>query len=554
MKEVCAMQRSIPDQLLTETARQLYPAAALALCSGSAARSAVTEAIVSALRKGGSDWQKKALSGVLRICAARADETAPDADFPAEPPLGCLARLPVQSRLDLALLAADIPRAEAAEARMCTEEELEKCYDKALWQMTFLQEGAAPDLSAMQRDAASLPQAEAQVAAIVQNVQAALREAEDGGDAPAPKVREIVRSSSAKQTPDQPKNAVSVPLWGILAAAAVMLCLVGAVIGMALSRRQPPPPTGGDEISTAAPEVIRQIDEKHAPAMAEAQDKVLEAAGKARSDVIFLNTKLVTSGARAAYEITFADSTGIQYEYVLNAETKAVTPVKSEPTDTVPDADGWLSTAQLRALALDFAGLESAVFTKEKLGIEDDAYYYKFEFTDADGRSYTVHVNVLTGALIKYSVKEADTVDTSRMISAEAAREQALARAGGLRSDQVIMTKEKREGTVYLIAFTLDDGTQYSIELNALTGMANTVDVNPVSADTSQMLGMLTARDIALQKAGLTEKGTRFTKAKLDRSNAVYVYELEFETDDNEYEISMNAVTGEILKYRVWML
>jgi uncharacterized membrane protein YkoI len=103
---------------------------------------------------------------------------------------------------------------------------------------------------------------------------------------------------------------------------------------------------------------------------------------------------------------------------------------------------------------------------------------------------------------------------------------------------------------------TLDDGTQYTVELNARTGMANAVDVRPVSADTSQLIGTLKAKDAALEKAGLSAEnsGVRFSKAKIDRSNAAYVYEFEFQTADYEYEATINAMTGEVLKYRVWMI
>jgi uncharacterized membrane protein YkoI len=542
--------QNIPRLALDRTVRQLFPLALLILGNSAEAKAAVIDAVVAAVRKNETDWQNSARSRLLRICESRAEDTVRDLALPEGSPLEALGRLPASGCADLALLLTGT-REEAADARGISADELEKRCDKALWQLTFVQDGSAPDLSALQEAAARLPISEDMITA-AEGIEKGLAET---AEAPkTAKVHEIVRSSAPSPS-QQPKHTVSVPLWAIAAAGVLILGLAVGLIAAAVSRKPiPADSNAGFELSTVQPEAVREISEHRAPAIAEAQDQVLAFAQKQRSDVIFLSTKLVTGERGSGYEITFVDSDGVQSEYALNSASGAVTLIKSEQTETVPDADGWLSCAQLRAIALDFAGLETAVFTKEKLDTEGDVYYYKYEFTDSDGRSYTVHANVVTGALMKYSVKEADLVDSSKLISADAALEQALMRAGGLRSDQGIITKQKREGTVYLIAFTLDEGTQYSIELNALTGMANTVDVHPVTADTSQMLGMLAARDTALQRSGLDAGKTRFTKAKLDRSNAVYVYELEYETDDNEYEISMNAVTGEILKYRVWML
>ena len=98
-----------------------------------------------------------------------------------------------------------------------------------------------------------------------------------------------------------------------------------------------------------------------------------------------------------------------------------------------------------------------------------------------------------------------------------------------------------------------DGKTGVLIELNAETGNVNTVDVHPVSADITQAVGLLAARDTALRMAELTDRDpVEFTKAKIDRSSGSYVYELEFETPDYEYEVSIRTETGEVLKYRVW--
>ena len=58
------------------------------------------------------------------------------------------------------------------------------------------------------------------------------------------------------------------------------------------------------------------------------------------------------------------------------------------------------------------------------------------------------------------------------------------------------------------------------------------------------------AKEIALNHAGYNADEVKFTKAKLDRDDGRYEYEIEFRTDDYiEYEYSINAENGRILEF-----
>ena len=182
--------------------------------------------------------------------------------------------------------------------------------------------------------------------------------------------------------------------------------------------------------------------------------------------------------------------------------------------------------------------------------IREDLLRYMQEY-GWEPRITTKLLNLRHGT--KYTAEELTAEEPENIISPAQAKTRAVSRVGDLDLSQVIFTKVKLDGGAYLIAFTLDDGTQYLIELNAATGSVNTVDVHPVSADITQAVGLLKARDTALHMAELTERdAVDFTKAKIDRSNGAYVYELEFETPDYEYEVSIRTATGEVLKYRVF--
>ena len=62
----------------------------------------------------------------------------------------------------------------------------------------------------------------------------------------------------------------------------------------------------------------------------------------------------------------------------------------------------------------------------------------------------------------------------------------------------------------------------------------------------SNYIGVDKAKSVALSDAGLPASSVTFTKAKLDREDGVRVYEIEFFTQDKEYEYEINAVDGTI--------
>ena len=62
----------------------------------------------------------------------------------------------------------------------------------------------------------------------------------------------------------------------------------------------------------------------------------------------------------------------------------------------------------------------------------------------------------------------------------------------------------------------------------------------------SNYIGVDKAKSVALSDAGLPASSVTFTKAKLDREDGVRVYEIEFFTQDKEYEYEINATDGTI--------
>ncbi len=533
-------------QELISRAEKLYPAAALYLGSKERGKETLREAAAAAMRKAPAQPAEELLPQLFRICRTRAAEQpeADASDFPEA--LRPILSLPPAGRRSIACLLTDISAEDAAAALGISAGEQQQKTEKAMRQLSFLQGG---DQNAMRFALRELQWTPEDEAALTESIRSSVSQQ----DAPAGtgNVREIVRTQSAApaENPSQGRR-VTVPLWVLIAG---LLCIVTlltyqAVTGLQRSRR---PAAAPPETEVIRPENVTSLQtlREEFLTLGEAQEKAGELLTEQQISV-FTSTKLRMNDIPPCYEVTCVCTDGQTYLCKIHAETGARLAVNAYPAEEIPDTADWIPAEDARSQAAAVSGLEEGLFLKEKLGHDSEGAYYKYELLGGDGRIYTVQINSRTGMLIKYTVEDPSVADSGNVIPPEEAQKQALARVADLPLSDAVFTKIKQTGNVYLIGFTLDDGTQYTIELDARTGMTNTVDVNRVSADTTDAIGILRARELALERAALTLHQVRFTKAKIDRSNAAYVYELEFETAEYEYEVTLNMKTGEILKYR----
>ena len=91
------------------------------------------------------------------------------------------------------------------------------------------------------------------------------------------------------------------------------------------------------------------------------------------------------------------------------------------------------------------------------------------------------------------------------------------------------------------------DGTSPATP-NSGSGSGKTDETGSSSASnpSSKYIGVDKAKSIALKDAGLSASSVTFTKAKLDKDDGVAVYEIEFYSDNSEYEYEINATSGQI--------
>lgn len=65
----------------------------------------------------------------------------------------------------------------------------------------------------------------------------------------------------------------------------------------------------------------------------------------------------------------------------------------------------------------------------------------------------------------------------------------------------------------------------------------------------STAVTMEKAKEIALEKAGLTEQDGSWSKEKVDTDNGRTVYELEFVSNEIEHDFEIDAKSGDVLEY-----
>lgn len=526
--------------------KQLFPVALLYLGDRDEAVSAITEALTAAAKSGGEN----ALSALLRICSTRAGEQTDAALFPEDALLQSVMRLPAGSRRDLALHFSGIPDEEAAKVRGITGEQYAQKLDKALRQLNFLQNGGTADPEALSASIGQIALTSAETAGIRRRWTVAAEKQQTAQQAAAekPPVREIVRRDS------EPQQKPKLPIWGVLLSA---LCIVLTIAVAALlidrsrlSRGRTLQPHTEAE-SSAEDYTVQDLSHLNYIGMDAARTAVLHDLGVDAAEVTFTNTRLDTAKNPVCYKLTCIDGNSAQYDYSVDAVSGEILKRTNSEAMRLPDTTDWIALDEARSRALRYTKLTAALTIREQLGEDGGRGYYKFEFQDEDGKIYAVQLSATSGILLKYSIERPQKNDTSGFVPIETAKQQAVSRVGDLTPEQVIFTKEKLDGAVYLFAFTLDDGTQYALELDAKTGMTNTLDVHPVSGDTSQAIGLLKARDIALEYAAIAaEDVMQYTKAKIDRSNGAYVYELEFESADYEYVAVLDINSGEIVKFK----
>ncbi len=75
------------------------------------------------------------------------------------------------------------------------------------------------------------------------------------------------------------------------------------------------------------------------------------------------------------------------------------------------------------------------------------------------------------------------------------------------------------------------------------------VPENKTTANSQNLIGEEKAKEIALQKAGLSHGEVIFDRVELEKDNGVWHYEIEFKKGRSEYDADINASDGTIMSW-----
>lgn len=178
-------------------------------------------------------------------------------------------------------------------------------------------------------------------------------------------------------------------------------------------------------------------------------------------------------------------------------------------TSLAKDGD-YIGAEKARTVALESVGVssEKATFTKAEMDEDDGVPVYELEFYTGVNE-YEFEIDALTGEILEKKSQAIRLDDTAQSSDGQAAQ-----------------TSESTERTA----------------------TSQQQDQNVLPTNSTNYIGVDKAKSIALSQVGVSPSNASFTKVHLDSDDDTQIYEIEFITQDMEYDCEINAYTGEVLE------
>ncbi len=260
--------------------------------------------------------------------------------------------------------------------------------------------------------------------------------------------------------------------------------------------------------------------------ISEAKNTVLENAGLSEENVVFVRVHLDSDEDAAKYDIEFVSETA-EYVYTVNAITGEILSLNCEMGDydlaDIPTGNTAPDTAQ------------------------------------NDMQSGSARPNGTQSGSPESDGTQSGTNDVdSRYIGREAAQQAALEHAG-FDADSVLISHvhlEHDDGCWQYDVEFYKDNIEYDYDIDAITGAvlschqeAGHHSGHHDSAYSANLITEDTAKQLALDYAGVTEAETQNLKVELDYDDGYAEYEVEWHVGRTEYACDVDACTGEILSF-----
>ena len=227
--------------------------------------------------------------------------------------------------------------------------------------------------------------------------------------------------------------------------------------------------------------------------------------------------------------------------------------------------EAYITEEAALAAALADAGLSENDISNVEIEFDYDKgrMIYEIEFISGNFE-YEYEIDALTGEILEFEhenvsdeTPEDEPEPNDGYIGEAAALAAALKHAGVSQNEAAdIETElEKSHGRmVYDVEFRTAY-FEYEYKIDALTGEVLKFDREDISSDEpestpvpdEQYIGKAAALAAALKHAGVSQSNAADIEIELEKDHGRMVYDIEFRTSENEYEYTVNALTGEIL-------
>lgn len=212
------------------------------------------------------------------------------------------------------------------------------------------------------------------------------------------------------------------------------------------------------------------------------------------------------------YEIEFDYVGGnSDYDYYVNAVTGDILNEHSSNLDVIPErtntptpdiqpSDKYITRDEALSVAYTKASVAATDVRDLSVDFDEDdgIYVYKIDF-DANGYEYEIDINAYTGDVVKFEREKED--------------------------DHFINASKTN---------------------NNITDTPDTDDNVPVDGS---FITKETALEIAFARAEVTSADVHDLNIEFDQDDGKNLFEIDFEANGHEYEVDINALTGEIIKF-----
>lgn len=326
---------------------------------------------------------------------------------------------------------------------------------------------------------------------------------------------------------------------------------------------------GGGVIITNATSQNSQINANQAKEIA------LKDAGVSSSDATFRKAALEKEDGVTVFDVEF-ETKDNSYEYTIASNDGDIIDRNVETLNKATNTDSTATSITLeeaKTKALSDAGVKESnvTFTKTESKTDDGQEVYEIDFRDSTKKyDYTIAKNggkILEKESEKLSTNQSSSTtsssssssttnnnsSTSNLLGKDKVKSIVLADAG-VASTDAEFTKIKLEYEdgvqVYDVKF-VTSSMEYEYEIHAKDGTIRerSSEKLETAKPSSNYIGVDSAKNTALNHAGLSASSVTFTKTKLENDDGISVYEIEFCQGQMEYEYTIDATKGTILEW-----